>query len=86
MTIYFSQGSAHTKEPTAEDVLECLVLEAFALENTDFNFSLWCYELGFDEKETPVQRVFEAARKNTIKLEKFLGPTYEEIVYGGEQA
>lgn len=86
MTTYFSQGSAHTKEPTAEDVLGCLLLDALILENTDFNFKLWCDELGFDEEETHPQRVFVAIRKNTIKLEKFLGLASEELLYRGEQS
>jgi hypothetical protein len=52
MTVYFSQGPAISREPTIEDVLDCLVLDASGADS----FEDWCAEFGYDtERSTPTR-------------------------------
>src|ERR1051325_8456409 len=46
-TTYFSMGAAHTKEPTAAEVLDCLASDVSGFQNAG-SFESWCDEYGYD--------------------------------------
>ena len=70
LTTYFSQGSAHTKKPTAMDVLGCLASDSAGAEES---FEEWCSSLGYDSDSRKARGTYDTVRKQTAKLKKFLG-------------
>lgn len=70
LTTYFSQGSAHTKAPTAMDVLNCLAQDA---QSAGYTFEEWCSELGFDSDSREAEKTFRTVQKQSAELKKFLG-------------
>ena len=63
MTGYFSQGSAHTKPPTPEEIVSCVVEDASAGE---MDFTEFCSEFGYDEYEDKqAKKVYKACVKQT---------------------
>lgn len=57
--VSFSQGSAHTKPPTVEEVLYALSMDASAGEENE-TFESFCYELGYDEDSRKAYAMWEA--------------------------
>lgn len=74
---YFSQGSGHTKEPTAADVLDCLASDAAGFENAG-DFEEWASEYGYDTDSRSAERTYRTIEKQADKLRRFLG----EDLYG----
>jgi hypothetical protein len=76
LTVYFSQGSAHTKPPEAWEVLHCLAMDASSVspEYGNASYEQWAREFGFDEDSRSGERVFKACAAMASKLCKFLGP------------
>lgn len=72
MTVYFSQGAAHTSEPKAEDVLDCLASDAVGLDNAR-SFEDWAAEYGYDTDSRKAERTFKACKRQYLQLLKFLG-------------
>jgi len=72
MSIQFSQGSAHTKEPTCEDVLDCLAMDAGSVENSR-GFEDWCAELGYDIDSRKAEATYRACYAQGKELEDFIG-------------
>jgi hypothetical protein len=70
LTVPFTQGSAHTKTPTAIDVLSCLASDA---QSADYTFAEWCSELGFDADSRSAEKTFKAVKKQSAALRRFLG-------------
>lgn len=68
MTVYFSQGAAHTKAPTVGDVLECL-----ASDQTDESFDDWCSNYGLDTDSRSAERTYKAVTRSSKALARFLG-------------
>jgi hypothetical protein len=54
MTVLFSQGSAWTTSPTAEDVLGCIRSDVMAVEHTP-DFSAWLDEYGHEDDKVAKQ-------------------------------
>lgn len=80
LTVPFSQGSAHTKPPTALDVLGCLASDA---QSADYTFEEWCSELGFESDSRKAEKTFKAVQKQSAALRKFLGDElYKELLDG----
>jgi len=80
LSLYFSQGSAHTVPPTVTDVLSCLADDASSVENAG-GFDEWCSELGYDTDSRKAERTFKATQSQARKLEKFLGEElYDRLV------
>ena len=69
MSIGYSMGSAHTQPPTAVEVLECLASDACGSDT----FEDWCSDLGMDSDSRKALQTFQAIRRNTKRLETFLG-------------
>lgn len=70
LTVPFHQGSAHTVDPTAAEVLECLLSDASMVENDDMD--------GLELKPSQVV----ALVRQTQDLAEFLGGEYEHALWG----
>jgi len=79
MTVPFSQGSAISHEPTAEDVLGCLVSDASGFENAR-SFEEWCSEYGYDTDSRTAERTYQIIEKQAEKVKRLLGDRYDEAV------
>ena len=84
MTLYFSKGYGHNgTEPTTDEVLDCVVSESYAME-TDFED--WCSEFGYDADSRKAERTYNACKRNTIKLVRFLGSDlYDALINDTER-
>lgn len=71
----FHQGAAHTKEPTAADVLRCLVSDA----RCDEDFESYCADFGLSEDSRAAYATWQAARKVAPKLRRFLGEDFDAV-------
>lgn len=84
MTTYYSMGSAHTRGPEAEDVLDCLAMDAAGIENAR-SFEDWCGDYGYDTDSRRAEKTFKACQKAAEKLEKFMGDKYQELLWETER-
>jgi hypothetical protein len=83
--VEFSQGSAHTKEPQLDEVLDCLASDAAGVENAN-NFEDWCAEYGFDEDSRKAEKIYLAALDQAEALKNFLGSdAYNELLWDMER-
>ena len=81
MTVYFSQGPAISGEPTIEDVLDCLALDASGADS----FEDWCAEYGYDTDSRKAEHIYNTVRKQTEELASFLGPELYEALLTTER-
>ena len=86
MTTYFSMGPAHTKEPTAKDVLDCLASDSGSVENAR-SFKDWASDLGYDPDSRKAERTFRICERQAKRLRQFLGSqeTYESLLWQTER-
>ncbi len=73
MTVYFSQGPAICKEPTAADVLDCLASDASGYDGRDFEE--WASEYGYDIDSRRAEKTWNAIGKQVDDLKRVLGET-----------
>jgi hypothetical protein len=83
MPVPFSQGPAICKEPTAEDVLGCLLADASCIEAAGC-FEDFARELGYDEDSRKAESAYKACLRQTEGLKRFLGGDYEAFVFETE--
>lgn len=76
LTTTFHQGSAHTQEPTAADVLYCLCSDARAGE---LDFEDFCSEFGYDTDSRKAEKIWKACTDTAPKVRQLLGPWYEAV-------
>lgn len=69
ITVPFHQGSAHTKPPTARDVLQCLLSDTSGL---DGSFEEWAANYGYDTDSRKAYATFQVILEQTQKLASFL--------------
>lgn len=85
MTVPFSQGQAHEKEPTALDVLDCLASDACGVDNAG-TFEDWCAEYGYDTDSRKAEKTYNTCVKQASKLRDLLGDeAYESLLYNTER-
>jgi hypothetical protein len=85
LKIPFSQGSAHTEAPTAEDVLDCLASDASSIENAR-SFEDWAGEMGYDTDSRKHEKVYNACVKSRDDLREFLGKeAFESLLWETER-
>jgi len=72
LSVFFSQGSAHTSEPSAEDVLDCIASDAASYEDAG-GFEDWASELGYDEDSRKDEKIYNVVGTQAGKLKRFLG-------------
>lgn len=79
LTVYFSQGPAHYKEPDPCDVLSCLLSDASCF--------FGCRSIKDFAKDFGYSNMLKAAKtynliaKQTVKLKNFLGDDFEYFMY-----
>jgi len=84
-TIWFSQGSAHTQEPTAAAVLDCLASDASAYENAR-DFGDFAAEIGYDEDSRKAERIYTECGKTLENLRTWLGDDEaDRLMFGTER-
>ena len=84
ITTPFSQGAAHTKAPTAADVLCCLAMDASGYDNAR-NFEDWVLELGYSPDSRSAERDYHTVAEQAKALRQFLGDAlYRELLQGEE--
>jgi len=74
LTVPFFMGSAHECEPTAGDVLSCLISDARIGEES---FEDFCSELGYDPDSRRAERTWRTCRDLTPRVSRFLGDRLE---------
>ena len=85
MTVYFSMGLALGREPSAEDVLDCLASDASGVDNAS-SFEDWCGEYGYDTDSRKAERIFKVCERQAAKLRNFLGQDdYEALLWHTER-
>lgn len=89
-SLYFSQGSAHTSDPTLADVLDCLAMDAGGYESAYGNggtrFELWAGEYGYNTDSRKAENIFRTVKRQSEQLKRTLGAdAYEELLYSIER-
>lgn len=86
MTICFSQGSARTKPPTVEDVLDCLASDACGIENSN-GFEDWASEYGYDTDSRKAEKIHEACSFQRDELRAFIGDSeaFKTLLFNTER-
>jgi len=80
---HFSQGDAHTEDPTPEDVIGALVSDAYGIRD---GFEGWARELGYDTDSREAERVFKACEKTAAGLRRLLSDAeVEALTYETER-
>lgn len=77
MTVDYWTGPAITTDPTAADVLYCLLADASSVEYNDFEG--WCADLGYDSDSIKARKVYDECVRQTRKLHRFLGDAFDEL-------
>jgi len=73
MTIPFFKGYGHGgAEPTAEEVLECLISDYSGWDSAN-DFKDWASDLGLDTNSHKTKRTYQQVEKQSRKLKNFLG-------------
>ncbi len=80
--VQFSQGSAHTVDPTAADVLDCLASDASGAEQS---FEDWCSDYGYDTDSRKAEKTYKACVSIRERLMAFLGADFNDVVYEMER-
>jgi len=84
MTILFSTGPAIESEPNAEDLMNCLGMDAAGYENAQ-GFEDWASEYGYDTDSRKAEKAYRAVKSQTTKLAKFLPvDAYNELLWDTE--
>lgn len=76
LTVPFFMGACHSKEPTAADVLSCIVSDARA---GDMTFEEFCEEFGYDSDSRKAEKVYAACKAIEPRVRRFLGVDFEEF-------
>lgn len=81
MTVPFYMGIGLHGAPTAAEVLESLVSDALGYRNAR-SFEEWAGDYGYDTDSRAAYRTFEACRRISERLDKFLTPEeFEALAY-----
>ena len=83
--LYFSQGSAHTEDPTLADVLDSLASDASGYENAP-DFADWASEYGYDTDSRKAEKTFRTIKRHSEQLKRTIGAeAYEELLCNTER-
>lgn len=80
----FWTGPAWRREPTAADVLGCLLSDAAGIVDSD-GFEDWAADCGYDPDSRKAHRIWQACEAQTQRLRRFLGEDFDAFVRGGEE-
>jgi hypothetical protein len=76
LTVPFYMGPALESEPSAADVLACLVSDVYAGEQT---FEDFAYDMGFDTDSRKAEATWRACAKLAPRVRRFLGERFEDF-------
>lgn len=76
LTTAFFMGPAHTKEPTAADVLSCLISDGNVGEES---FEDFCNSLGYDVDSRRAEKTWRACVKMAPRVRRFLGDHFDAV-------
>lgn len=76
MSVPFFQGRAHTSEPTAADVLGCLLSDASCYDNAR-DLADFCADFGYDEDSRKAKTTYRACGRISKRLRQFLGDDFD---------
>lgn len=79
MRVTFSQGSAHTAQPTVADVLSCVAMDSAGFENSP-RFVEWADEMGYDTDSRKAEATFHAVRRQAVELRELLGDALYSVL------
>lgn len=79
MTVPYFTGSAITSDPTAVDVLDCLLSDATGYDNAR-GFEDWASEYGYDTDSRKAEDTYKVVEAQSKKLRTFLGNLYTVAV------
>lgn len=83
--LYFSQGSAHTADPTAAEVLDCLASGAASVENAG-SFEDWAEELGFETDSRKAEKAYKAIKRQAEQLQRIMdSDAYQTLLWNTER-
>lgn len=91
LSTYYSMGPALEREPTAEEVLDCLASDAAGWENAS-GFEDWAGEYGYDTDSRRAERIYVTVGRAALDLKNFLGnigagdDTWDELLYETERS
>lgn len=78
LTVDFFMGSANTSEPDAEGVIDCLLSDAQAGEQS---FEDFCADMGYDLDSRKAEQTWKQCRAYAPKVRRFLGHHFETFLY-----
>jgi len=76
LTVPFYMGPANDHEPSAGDVLSCLIMDACSYENAT-DFEDFCRDFGYDTDSRKAERIYKALEVQAPKVRRFLGDDFE---------
>jgi hypothetical protein len=76
LTVPFYMGPAHSSEPTAADVLACLVSDARA---GDQSFEEFCSDFGYDADSRKAESTWKQCASLAPRIRRFLGDAFDEV-------
>lgn len=80
MTVPFYMGRGHAgKEPTAADVLACLLSDASSADSAR-DFGDFARDFGYDTDSRKAEAVYRACKRTSVKLHRFLGDRFDALL------
>ena len=76
LTTSFFMGPAHAREPTAADVLSCLVSDAHCGATS---FEDFCSDFGYNVDSRRAEKTWRACAKMALRVRKFLGDHFDAV-------
>lgn len=84
LTVPYSMGPAHSREPEAIDVLDALASDASGYENAR-SFEEWAEEYGYETDSRRAERVYRAVERQTTGLQRLMGDKYRTLLWDTER-
>ena len=76
LTVPFYMGVAHTRGPSAADVLYCLASDAQA---GDLSFEDFCSDFGYDSDSRKAEQTWKACVRMAPRVRRFLGEHFDAV-------
>lgn len=70
-------------EPTARDVMECLLSDASSAVNAQGSFEAWCGDFGFDPDSRRAEATYRRVVEQTDRLRELLDGDFDDAVFPG---
>ena len=86
MTVLYSMGSAHKKNPSAADVLDNIASDVTGYENAR-NFTDWASDYGYDTDSIKAKHTYNTIGEQVGKLKMLLNneQLYHDLLFNTER-